>query len=67
MLLTRDVRLGVGVIGKSQQQTRLSYTRVTDEEELWIGPGFGDGSSVRLFAVFKEPALISRPMQRNSP
>lgn len=30
----RDVALGVGVIGESQQQTRLSDTRVTDQEEL---------------------------------
>lgn len=29
-----DVGLGVGVIGKSQEQTRLSNTGVTDEEEL---------------------------------
>lgn len=29
-----NVRLGVGVIGKSQQQTRLSNTGITDEEEL---------------------------------
>jgi hypothetical protein len=29
-----DVGLGVGVIGESQQQTRLSNTGVTDEEEL---------------------------------
>ena len=29
-----DVRLGVGVVGKSQQQARLSNTGVTDEEEL---------------------------------
>lgn len=29
-----DVGLSVGVIGKSQQQARLSYTGITDEEEL---------------------------------
>jgi hypothetical protein len=29
-----DVGLGVGVIGKPQQQTRLSDTGVTDEQEL---------------------------------
>lgn len=30
----RDVGLGVGVVGEPQQQTRLSDTGVTDEEEL---------------------------------
>lgn len=29
-----DVGLGVSVVGKSQQQARLSNTRVSDEEEL---------------------------------
>lgn len=29
-----DVALGVGVIGKSEQQTRLSNTRISDKEEL---------------------------------
>jgi hypothetical protein len=29
-----DVRLGVGVVGETQQQARLSNTGVTDEEEL---------------------------------
>lgn len=29
-----DVGLGVGIIGKSQQQARLSNTGITDEEEL---------------------------------
>lgn len=29
-----NVGLGVGVIGKSQEQTRLSNTGVTDEEQL---------------------------------
>ena len=29
-----DVRLGVGVIRKSQQQARLSYARVSDQHEL---------------------------------
>lgn len=31
---SRDVRLGIGVIGESQQQTRLSNTGISDEEEL---------------------------------
>ena len=30
----RDVRLGVGVIGKTQKQTRLSDTGVSDKEEF---------------------------------
>lgn len=30
----RDVGLGVGVIGKSQKQARLSNTGISDEEEL---------------------------------
>lgn len=30
----RDVGLGVGVIGESQEKTRLSNTGVSDEEEL---------------------------------
>ena len=30
----RDVALGVSVVGESEQQTRLSDTRVTDQEEL---------------------------------
>lgn len=30
----RDVRLGVGVVGETEQQARLSNTGVTDEEEL---------------------------------
>lgn len=30
----RNVRLSVGVIGKSKQQTRLAYTGITDEEQL---------------------------------
>jgi hypothetical protein len=29
-----DVGLGVGIVGKSQQQARLSNTGITDEEEL---------------------------------
>lgn len=29
-----DVGLGVGIIGKSQQQARLSNTGISDEEEL---------------------------------
>ena len=29
-----DVRLGVGVVSETQQQTRFSNTRVTDEEKL---------------------------------
>lgn len=29
-----DVRLGVGVVGETQQQAGLSNTGVTDEEEL---------------------------------
>ena len=29
-----DVGLGIGVVGKSQQQARLSYTGISDEEEL---------------------------------
>ena len=29
-----DVGLGVGIVGKSQQQTRLSNTGISDEEEL---------------------------------
>jgi hypothetical protein len=29
-----DVGLSVGVIGKSQQQARLSYTGITDKEKL---------------------------------
>ncbi len=29
-----NVGLGVGIIGETEQQARLSYTRVTDEEEL---------------------------------
>lgn len=31
---SRDVALRVGIIGESQQQAGLSYTRVSDEEEL---------------------------------
>ena len=31
---SRNVGFGVGVIGETKQQARLSYTRVTDEEEL---------------------------------
>jgi hypothetical protein len=30
----RDITLRVGIIGKSQQKTRLPDTGVTDEEEL---------------------------------
>lgn len=30
----RDVALSVGVIGEPQQQARLSYTRVSDQEQL---------------------------------
>jgi hypothetical protein len=30
----RDVGLGIGVIGESQEKTRLSNTGVSDEEEL---------------------------------
>lgn len=30
----RDVALGVGVVGESQEETRLANTRVTDQEEL---------------------------------
>lgn len=33
-LLTRDVRLSVGVVGESKKETGLSYTRVSDEEKL---------------------------------
>lgn len=33
----RDVALGVGVIGESQQQTGFADTRVADEEELQSG------------------------------
>lgn len=29
-----DVGLSVGIIGKSQQQARLSYTGITDKEKL---------------------------------
>jgi hypothetical protein len=29
-----DVGLGIGVVGESQEQARLSNTGVTDEEEL---------------------------------
>jgi hypothetical protein len=29
-----NVRLSVGIISKSKQQTRLSYTGVSDKEEL---------------------------------
>lgn len=45
-----DVRLGVGVIGKSQQQARLSNTGITDEEELEEVVVFGvhDGGCWRL-------------------
>lgn len=30
----RDVALGVGVVGKSEQKTRLSDTRVTNQQKL---------------------------------
>jgi hypothetical protein len=30
----RDVAFGVGIIGKTKQQARLSNTGVTDEEQL---------------------------------
>jgi len=30
----RNVRLGVRIVGKSKQQTRLSNTRVTNEQQL---------------------------------
>ena len=29
-----DVGLGVGVVSETEQETRLSYTGVTDEEKL---------------------------------
>lgn len=31
---SRDIRLSVGIVGEPQQQTGLSYTGVSDEEEL---------------------------------
>lgn len=31
---SRDIGLGVGVIGESQEQTRLSNAGISDEEEL---------------------------------
>eukprot|EP00967_Tisochrysis_lutea_P078811 scaffold107444_cov28-Tisochrysis_lutea.AAC.4 len=29
-----DVRLGVGVVSKAQQQTRLAHARVSDQHQL---------------------------------
>lgn len=49
-----DVRLGVRVVGKTQQQARLSNTRVSDEEELEeivVSVRVGDLVSVRQEAV----------------
>jgi len=61
----RDVALGVGVIGESQQQTGFADTRVADEEELWedaggaakrVGGGGCDGarSDVRMEMIQAE-------------
>jgi len=74
-----DVRLGVSIVGETQEQTRLSDTRVTDKQQLEqivvsgnitnevsVGPsGLGSegGSVIKASAALSNPDSVSEKAQ----
>jgi hypothetical protein len=56
----RDVAFRVGVIGESKKQTGLSYTRVTDEEELEeVVVSAGSGRSASYSGQITQQRVVS--------